>query len=147
MKAVRGHIPWSNVDLRLRSMREIWIATASPTGRPDATPVWFWWDGEVVYFTCAAVARKAQNIAHEPEVVLLNGDGADPIVIKGRAMRVSDRDELERVDGAYAEKYVAPTSGEKATIVADDHVYAVRPRLVSAWSYANASTRTDWNPE
>jgi nitroimidazol reductase NimA-like FMN-containing flavoprotein (pyridoxamine 5'-phosphate oxidase superfamily) len=148
MKAVRGHIPWSNVDLRLRSMREIWIATASPTGRPDATPVWFWWDGEVVYFTCAAVARKAQNIAHEPEVVLLNGDGADPIVIKGRAMRVSDRDELERVDDAYAEKYVAPTSGEKATIfVADDHVYAVRPRLVSAWSYANASTRTDWNPE
>jgi nitroimidazol reductase NimA-like FMN-containing flavoprotein (pyridoxamine 5'-phosphate oxidase superfamily) len=148
MKAVRGHIPWSNVDLRLRSMREIWIATASPTGRPDATPVWFWWDGEVVYFTCAAVARKAQNIAHEPEVVLLNGDGADPIVIKGRAMRVSDRDELERVDDAYAEKYVAPTSGEKATIfVADDHVYAVRPRLVSAWSYANASTRTDWKPE
>ena len=60
----------------------------------------------------------------------------------------SDRDELERVDGAYAEKYVAPTSGEKATIfVADDHVYAVRPRLVSAWSYANASTRTDWKPE
>jgi nitroimidazol reductase NimA-like FMN-containing flavoprotein (pyridoxamine 5'-phosphate oxidase superfamily) len=148
MKAVRGHIPWSNVDLRLRSMREIWIATASPTGRPDATPVWFWWDGEIVYFTCAAVARKAQNIAHEPEVVLLNGDGADPIAIKGRAMRVSDRDELERVDDAYAEKYVAPTSGEKATIfVADDHVYAVRPRLVSAWSYANASTRTDWNPE
>jgi nitroimidazol reductase NimA-like FMN-containing flavoprotein (pyridoxamine 5'-phosphate oxidase superfamily) len=148
MKAVRGHIPWSNVDLRLRSMREIWIATASPTGRPDATPVWFWWDGEIVYFTCAAVARKAQNIAHEPEVVLLNGDGADPIVIKGRAMRVSDRDELERVDDAYAEKYIAPTSGEKATIfVADDHVYAVRPRLVSAWSYANASTRTDWNPE
>jgi nitroimidazol reductase NimA-like FMN-containing flavoprotein (pyridoxamine 5'-phosphate oxidase superfamily) len=148
MKAVRGHIPWSNVDLRLRSMREIWIATASPTGRPDATPVWFWWDGEVVYFTCAAVARKARNIAHEPEVVLLNGDGADPIVIKGRAMRVSDRDELERVDDAYAEKYVAPTSGERATIfVADDHVYAVRPRLVSAWSYANASTRTDWKPE
>ena len=145
MKALRGHIPWSNVDLRLRSMREIWIATASPTGRADATPVWFWWDGEVVYFTCAAVARKARNIAHEPDVVLLNGDGADPIIIKGRAERVRDRDELERVDDAYAEKYVAPTSGERATIfVADDHVYAVRPRLVSAWSYANASTRTDW---
>jgi nitroimidazol reductase NimA-like FMN-containing flavoprotein (pyridoxamine 5'-phosphate oxidase superfamily) len=148
MKAVRGHIPWVNVDLRLRSMREIWVATASPRGRPDATPVWFWWDGEIVYFTCAAVARKARNIEHEPEVVLLNGDGADPIVIKGRATRVNDRDELERVDDAYAEKYVAPTSGEEATIfVADDHVYAVRPRLVSAWSYANASTRTDWVPE
>jgi nitroimidazol reductase NimA-like FMN-containing flavoprotein (pyridoxamine 5'-phosphate oxidase superfamily) len=129
-------------------MREIWIATTSPKGQPDATPVWFWWDGETVYFTCAAVARKARNIANQPEVVLLNGDGADPIIIKGRAVRVSDRDELERVDAAYAEKYVAPTSGERATIfVADDHVYRVHPRLVTAWSYATASTRTDWHTE
>jgi nitroimidazol reductase NimA-like FMN-containing flavoprotein (pyridoxamine 5'-phosphate oxidase superfamily) len=148
VKTKQGHIPWSNVDRRLRSMREIWIVTASPTGRPDATPVWFWWDGEAVYFTCAAVARKARNIAHQQEVVLTNGDGADPIIIKGRAERVTDGEELQRVDGAYAEKYVAPTSGERATIfVADDHVYRVRPRLVSAWSYATAATRTDWTPE
>jgi hypothetical protein len=148
MKSTRGHIPWSNVDRRLRSMREIWIATASPQGQPDATPVWFWWDGEAVYFTCASVARKARNIAHQPAVVLLNGDGADPIIIKGLAERVIADDELRRVDVAYAEKYVAPTSGERATIfVADDHVYRVRPRLVSAWSYATAATRTDWEPE
>ncbi len=127
-------------------MREIWAATASPSSRPDATPVWFWWDGEVVYCTCAAVARKARNIAHQPEVVLLNGDGADPAIIKGRAERVTDRDELQRIDDAYAE-YVAPQSGERATIfVEDDHVHRVRPRLVSAWSYATATTRTDWEP-
>ena len=148
MKPTRGHIPWDNVDRRLRSMREIWIATASPKGRPDAVPVWFWWDGEVAYFTCRAGTVKPRNIAHEPSVVLHNGDGADPIIIKGRAERVTDPGELERVDQAYAEKYVAPTTGERATIfIADDHVYRVRPRLVSAWSYANASTRTDWTLE
>lgn len=150
MRTLRGHVPWSNVDRRLQSMREIWVATASPKGRPDASPVWFWWDGEgeAAYFTCAAVARKARNIAHEPEVVLMNGDGADPIIIKGRAVRVTDAAELERVDTAYAEKYVEPATGERATIfIADDHVYRVRPRLVSAWSYATASTRTDWEPE
>jgi general stress protein 26 len=128
-------------------MREIWIATTSPSGRPDATPVWFWWDGKAVYFTCAAVARKARNIAHQPEVVLLNGDGADPIIIKGRAERVIDRPELERLDAAYAEKYVDPGSGQRATIfVADDHAYRVQLRLVSAWSYATAANRTDWEP-
>ena len=148
MKTARGHIPWTNVDRRLASLREIWVATASPRNRPDATPVWFWWDGKAVYFTCAAAARKARNIAHESEVVVHNGDGADPIIIKGRAERVTDAAELERVDRAYAEKYVAPTSGERATIfIADDHVYRVRPRLVTAWSYANASTRTDWTFE
>jgi nitroimidazol reductase NimA-like FMN-containing flavoprotein (pyridoxamine 5'-phosphate oxidase superfamily) len=145
MRATRGHIPWSNVDARLHSARELWIVTSSPRGRPDATPIWFWWDGGAVYFTCAAVARKARNIAHEPEVVLLNGDGADPIILKGRADRVTDDDELERVDRAYADKYVDPATGERATIfVADDHVYRVRPRLVSAWSYATAANRTDW---
>jgi nitroimidazol reductase NimA-like FMN-containing flavoprotein (pyridoxamine 5'-phosphate oxidase superfamily) len=148
MRRSRGHIPWSNVDRRLRSLREIWVATASPLGRPDATPVWFWWDGESVYFTCAAVAHKARNIAQTPDVVLINGDGADPIIFKGTAERVTDRVELERVDRGYAEKYVAPTSGERATVfVSDDHVYRVRPRLVSAWSYATAATRTDWEPE
>jgi nitroimidazol reductase NimA-like FMN-containing flavoprotein (pyridoxamine 5'-phosphate oxidase superfamily) len=145
VKALGGHLPWSNVDRRLQSMREIWIVTASPKNRPDATPVWFWWDGEAFYFTCAAVARKARDIAQQPEVVLLNGDGADPIIVKGRAERVTEPAELDRVDRAYSEKYVAPTTGERATIfVADDHVYRVRPRLVSAWSYANASTKTDW---
>lgn len=147
MRATRGHIPWSNVDARLHSLREIWVATASPRGRPDATPVWFWWNGEDVYFTCASVARKARNIARQPEVVLLNGDGSDPIIIKGIAERVTDAEELERIDRAYAEKYVAPSTGERATIfVGDDHVYRVRPRLISAWSYATVATRTDWEP-
>jgi nitroimidazol reductase NimA-like FMN-containing flavoprotein (pyridoxamine 5'-phosphate oxidase superfamily) len=145
MRVTRGYIPWSNVDTRLRSLREIWVATSSPKGRPDATPVWFWWDGAAVYFTCAAVARKARNIEHQPEIVLLNGDGTDPIIIKGRAERVTDPGELERIDEGYAQKYVAPSSGERATIfIADDHVYRVRLRLVSAWSYATAATRTDW---
>jgi nitroimidazol reductase NimA-like FMN-containing flavoprotein (pyridoxamine 5'-phosphate oxidase superfamily) len=147
LKRRRGHIPWANLDRRLHGMRELWIATSAPDGRPDATPIWFWWDGASVYFTCAAVARKARNIAAQPEVVLLNGDGTDPIIVKGRAERVVDRAELERVDQAYREKYVAPTTGERATIfIADDHVYRVRPRLISAWSYADASTRTDFEP-
>jgi PPOX class probable F420-dependent enzyme len=146
MKATRGHIPWSNVDRRLRSMREIWIATASPEGRPDAVPVWFWWDGEAAYFTCKAGTVKPRNIAHEPNVVLHNGDGADPIILKGRAEPVTERAERERVDAAYREKYVDPHSGTQMTLTDEDAVYRVTPRLVSAWSYAVAATRTDWEP-
>jgi PPOX class probable F420-dependent enzyme len=142
---IRGHIPWSDVDLRLRVLREIWIATVSPSGRPDAVPVWFWWDGEAAYFSCASRARKVRNIAHEPEVVLHNGDGADTIILKGRADRVVDRTELERVDVAYRQKYVDPHSGTRATIfVEDDHVFRMRPRLVMAWAYATVATRTEW---
>jgi len=91
------------------------------------------------------VSNKARNIAHDPRIVLHNGDGADTMILKGRAERVTDRAELKRVDAAYREKYVDPHSGAEATIfVADDHVYRVRPRLVLAWSYATMTTRTDW---
>jgi len=128
-------------------MREIWIATASPRGRPDAVPVWFWWDGSVAYFTCKAGTVKPRNIAHQPNVVLHNGDGTDPIILKGRAEVVTAAAELERVAAAYREKYVDPGSGAQAAITDEDEVYRVTPRLVSAWSYSTAVTKTDWEPE
>jgi PPOX class probable F420-dependent enzyme len=141
-----GRLTWSWIDRRLRSMREIWVATADPDGRPDAVPVWFWWDGEVVYFTTKASSRKARNLGHHPEIVLLNGEGADPIIIRGRAEAVEDEDALARLDRAYAEKYVAPDTGERATIfVEGDVVFRVRPRRVLAWEYANVGYRTDWD--
>ena len=147
MRRTRGNIPWSNVDRRLASMREIWIATASPRGRPDAVPVWFWWDGRVAYFTCKAGTVKPRNIAHEPNVVLHNGDGTDPIIVKGRAERVTDPAELEQVAAAYREKYVDPGSGAQAELTDEDEAYRVTPRLVSAWSYSTAATKTDWEPD
>jgi len=128
-------------------MREIWIATASPRGRPDAVPVWFWWDGSVAYFTCKAGTVKPRNIAHQPNVVLHNGDGTDPIILKGRAEVVTAAAELERVAAAYREKYVDPGSGAQAAITDEDEVYRVTPRLVSAWSYSTAATKSDWEPE
>jgi kynureninase len=74
--------------------------------------------------------------------------GAGPIILKARADRGTDPDELERVDHAYREKYVDPGSGARATIfVADDHVSRVRPRLVTAWMYATVANRTDWRFE
>jgi PPOX class probable F420-dependent enzyme len=144
-RRTRGHLAWDWVDRRLRSMREIWVATASAGGWPDAVPVWFWWDGEQIYFSTKAESRKARNLARHPHIVLHNGDGADPIILKGEAERVEDRHELERVNRGYADKYVAPESGERATIfVHGDVVLRVRPRRVLAWEYATCAYRTDW---
>ena len=143
-RRTRGHMPWSKIDLRLRSQREIWVATAG-TAAPDAVPVWFWWDGENLYFATKAESRKARNIARRPAVVVHNGDGADPIILKGEAVEVLEGNELARVDGAYREKYVDPHSGMHATIfVEGDVVFRVRPRLVLAWEYATCANRTDW---
>jgi hypothetical protein len=67
--------------------------------------------------------------------------------LKGRAERVREAGELERVAAAYREKYVDPGSGAQAALTNEDEVYRVTPRLVSAWSYSTAATRTEWEPE
>ena len=65
---VRGHIPWSTLDLRLRAGRSIWLATTRPDGRAMVAPVWYWWDGGAsppsLYFITARTTHKARNLAH-----------------------------------------------------------------------------------
>jgi nitroimidazol reductase NimA-like FMN-containing flavoprotein (pyridoxamine 5'-phosphate oxidase superfamily) len=144
MRRTRGVIPWSWVEHELSALGEIWVATTG-LGGPDAVPVWFWWDGSSVYFTSKAHSRKAQNLRGDPRVVVHNGDGIDTIILKGDAELVDDREELERVDRAYHDKYVAPDTGEHATIfIEGDVCFRMRPRLVMAWRYATVANRTDW---
>lgn len=143
-----GHLGWDSVDARLRALREVWVATSDSAGRPDAVPVWFWWEGSGLYFSTHPQSAKARNLARQPEIVVHNGDGADPIIIRGKAVPVQDSAELARVDAAYRAKYIDPHSGTEAPVLGLEEtpatVFRVRPRLVSAWSYADYATRTDW---
>jgi hypothetical protein len=111
-------------------------------------PVWFWWDGTVLYFSTHPQSAKARNLMPQPEIVVHNGDGADPIIIRGITEPVQDPAELARVDAAYRAKYIDPHSGTEAPLLDFDEtpaaVFRVRPRLISAWSYADYATRTDW---
>ena len=147
----RGHLTWARVDARLTAEREIWVATADAAGRPDAVPVWFWWSGELLYFSTHPDSAKARNLLRRPEIVVHNGDGTDPIIVRGLAVAVDDAAELEEVDAAYRAKYVDPFSGAEASLFGHDDpravVFSVRPRVVSAWSYADYGTRTDWRFE
>jgi hypothetical protein len=111
-------------------------------------PVWFWWEGALLYFSTHPESAKARNLMHQPEIVVHNGDGADPIIIRGTSEPVQDPAELARVDTAYSAKYIDPHSGTEAPLLGLDEtpatVFRVRPRLISAWSYAVYATRTDW---
>ena len=143
-----GFIPWSTVDLLLRSQRAIWISTTRPDGRPHAVPVWYWWDGESVFFATPHKSQKAKNLAHQAWVIVHAGDGDDVIILEGPAAEVSDPDELTRLNAHYQEKYVDPHSGAKASITNEgDIVYEVRVAHVMTWEYGVVATRTDWYPD
>ena len=143
-----GFIPWSKVDLPLRAQRSIWLGTTRPDGRPHAMPVWYWWDGRDVWFITGRGTQKARNLATQSWGVVHAGDGDDVIILEGPVERVTDEDQRRRVDAAYAEKYVDPHSGARATVfnVSDD-VYRVRVRHVMTWEYGVIGTRTDWRFE
>ena len=150
-RRTRGHLTWERVDQQLTALREVWVATADEAGRPDAVPVWFWWSGSLLYFSTHPDSAKARNLRRQAAIVVHNGDGSDPITIRGSAAQVEDPSELARVDAAYRAKYVDPASGAQAPLLGFDDVpaavFRVQPRLVTAWCYGDYSTRTDWRPQ
>ncbi|NUP46971.1 MAG: PPOX class F420-dependent oxidoreductase [Catenulispora sp.] len=44
------------------------LATVRPDGAPQVNPMWFKWDGELLWFTHTNFRQKYKNIAHEPRV-------------------------------------------------------------------------------
>ena len=133
------------IDHQLRALRSIWVSTTRPDGRPHAVPVWFTWDGQTLYFGTHESAQKARNLEHQRWVVVHAGNGDDVIILEGVAELVNDPAELQEVDAARGEKYVAPRTGARDTIVVEGTImYRLCPKHVMAWAYGDVSTRTDW---
>jgi nitroimidazol reductase NimA-like FMN-containing flavoprotein (pyridoxamine 5'-phosphate oxidase superfamily) len=151
--AVRGHIPWTTVDLSLRAGRSIWVATSRPDGRAMVAPVWYWWDGDaappLLYFITARATQKARNLAANDWVEAHLGDGDDVVMVRGRVSVVVDQAEGARVDEAYRERYVDPYSGTRASIHDNpqDDLYRLAALRVIAWSYGTVGTWTEWRFE
>jgi general stress protein 26 len=140
-----GFIPWSVVDLRMRSARAIWLATARPDGRAHAVPVWFVWRDPTVYTISRFDLQKAVNLRHQSWAVVHLGDGDDAVILEGPAALVSDRTEMDTVDGAWSDKYVDPGTGTRDTVRTPDvEVWRVDPSHVMTWAYGDISNRTDW---
>ena len=140
-----GFIPWNKVDLPLRAQRSIWVSTTRPDGRPHAVPVWYVWDGTSIYFITRRDMQKAKNLAHEPWIVAHAGDGDDVIILEGPVEIVTDSQECNRINTAYAEKYVDPPSGARDTIFYENvDLYRVHVKHIMTWEYGTISTCTDW---
>ncbi|GAA2032493.1 PPOX class F420-dependent oxidoreductase [Catenulispora yoronensis] len=54
------------------------LATVRPDGAPQVNPMWFKWDGELLWFTHTSYRQKYKNIAHEPRVSIAFLDPENP---------------------------------------------------------------------
>jgi hypothetical protein len=103
-----GLLPWSYVEERMREAKNYWVGTATPRGKPAATPVWGAWLDGILYFDGAPTTRRGRNISRNPRTVVHLENGEQVVILEGETVILSgapERGLAERLAAAYTEKY------------------------------------------
>ena len=135
--------PWSEAVHLLERAELYWLTTVRTDGRPHVTPLIGVAEDAAVHFCTGLREQKARNLEHNSQVALTTVDnrwarGLD-VVVEGVAVRVTDRQALQRLADAYETKYGSEWhfevgdgvfgTGEDAAAV-----FRVQPRKVLAFA-------------
>ncbi len=101
--------PWPDAARVLEEAELYWLSTVRADGRPHVTPLIGVADGGAMHFCTGLREQKARNLEHDTQVALTTGnnkwaEGLD-VVVEGTAVRVTGRDDLQRIADAYEAKY------------------------------------------
>jgi hypothetical protein len=133
-------LPWSRVERRLEAARNYWLATASASGVPHATPVWGVWLDTTLYFDGPPTTRWARNLAQNPRLTMHLESGEDVVIVEGRVDDlVTDVDLAGRIVMAWNKKY-----GRLAPQPSTTGLFRLRPRSARAWSRSSLVDGTRW---
>jgi PPOX class probable F420-dependent enzyme len=126
-------------DARLRQETIIWLTTVDASGQPQASPVWFLWDGTEFLIYGSADGKKTRNIHANPKVGLNldgNGEGGGVVIVEGTA-RIDEAGAPPGAVAGYVAKYGQriESYGWSLQSMARDypHVIKVTPRRIRAW--------------
>ena len=141
-------IPWTRALEQLEAgfAKSFWLATTRPDARPHLTGVGALWVDGVFYFTSGPETRKSRNLAENPNCVLSASLANLDLVVEGRAVRITDKETLERLaqrytdqgwparasDGALTAEFSAPSAGPPPW-----YLYVMTP--VTAFGVATAA--------
>src|SRR5512143_2963724 len=76
------------VERRLQTEHNLWLATVRPNGTPHLVPIWFVWMAGKIYLCTGADSVKVRNLLQNPHVSLALEDSNQPIVIEGLALPI-----------------------------------------------------------
>ena len=101
--------PWSVARQVLDQAELYWLTTVRADGRPHVTPLIGVAEDGAVHFCTGLREQKARNLEHRGKVALTTGNNAWAqgldVVVEGTAVRVVERDALQRLADAYEAKY------------------------------------------
>jgi general stress protein 26 len=136
---------WDDTRRALESAELFWICTVRRDGRPHVTPLVAVWLDEAIHFCTGPSEQKAINLAHNSHVVLTTGcadwESGFDIVVEGDAVRVTAREQLERLADAWAQKWDGRWRYRVGDgvflhsdpVIGEALVFAVEPRKVFAF--------------
>ena len=73
------------IEQRLQTENNIWLATVRPNGAPHLVPIWFVWCAQRIYVCTEAGSVKTRNLLQNPQVSMALEDGSRPVVFEGVA--------------------------------------------------------------
>ncbi len=143
-KTVKGLLPWSWAEQRLKKAHNYWITTVRPDGAPHSMVVWgLWLDGRFLFST-GSTSRKARNLGKNPRCIVATENAAEAVIIEGVA-EVAEVGTRKKFLPLYERKYKFDMSSMRNDILSmKEPVFAVRPRVAFAlWEkhFQNKSTR------
>ncbi|MFV0461553.1 MAG: pyridoxamine 5'-phosphate oxidase family protein [Actinomycetales bacterium] len=121
-------LPWSWAAQRLRDSRNYWLVTVSPDAAPHTLPVWgVWHDDEHRFcFSCAPNARKARNLAGNPQVAVTPESTVEALSVNGTAHTVVGARREEWIE-RYLAKYLPLSPDLTADFLRENACYEVIP--------------------
>lgn len=114
----------------LAENRDLWLATASPAGRPHLIAVSSWWDGARVVITTTAGSRTARNLDETGVGRLALGSPDDAMVLD---VRVGERVAVRRADGTLVAGFRDAAGWDPAEEDGEWMFYSLEPVRAQAY--------------
>jgi PPOX class probable F420-dependent enzyme len=114
------------VEKRLQTDQNLWLATVRPDGSPHLAPIWFVWVAGKIYLCTGADSVKVRNLKQNPRVSIALEDGNKPIVIEGHAQP------LEQAETAVAKAFQHKYDWDITTDDTYTQVIEIEPKRIRA---------------
>jgi PPOX class probable F420-dependent enzyme len=117
---------------RLEAQKLAWLTTVDSRGTPQPNPVWFIWDGGVIYIFSKPNQAKLSNIARSGHIAFnleATADEEHVTILTGQAEIIARTDLPADILDRYAERYTAGMKGIQMTRAEYEAAYTIPIRF------------------
>ena len=139
---------WSVAEAGLVAVKNYWLSTTRPDGRPHVMPVWGVWLENRFYFSTSPASRKGKNLGANPHCTISVSHGGFDLVVEGSAALLTNDALALTVAALYAPKYEWPVTVRDCGIYGENGdggpLYAMTPDVAFGFGLIGPFSATRW---